>query len=227
MTKAQIRERLLKLCDSRLPLESCKPFSDKDLVPDLINFIASFPSFSSKLFDIHGNVTFLGSRLGRGEVLLYFIYDNLTLGGSTSSIDCFVDEKPSFEIKCAKKDGDGYSDVLLGIDEVESSLTYFYKILKLFDKARQSGKLPIPSNFVNISKTKLQALSEIYPVTKKLEEEYFVDLLNSPIGNKKFLIFDKQTRLPVFYGYLKRKNLKIDRVSGGLVRLSFIFENHD
>jgi hypothetical protein len=225
--KNQIREKLLKHAkiDSS-PLSHCTNFDDSSLVPTVTNFIAAYPSFSRYLFNIHGHVPHLGSRLGRGEVLIYFLFNDVELGGSSSSIDCFVNNAPAFEIKTADKEGEKYTNFMLGIDEVQASLKYFYRTLKLFEKAERAGKLLIPPHFVNISKSKIEELKEACPIAcKRSEEKYFHDLLSGPVGKKKFLIFDKETLLPVFYGYFKKSNLKLERISGGLVRLSYWFNS--
>jgi hypothetical protein len=199
-------------------------YDDDMLVSSITNFIAAYPAFAHKLYDLHGHVPHLGNRLGRGEVLVYFIFDDIELGGSSSSIDCFVNGQPAFEIKSAKKSGNRYLDFMLGIDEVQASLKYFYRTLKLFEKAEKSGKLLIPPSFVNITKSKLDELITAYPVAyKRSEERYFWDLLEGPIGTKKFLILDRHVMLPVFYGHFRRENLKLERISGGLVRLSYHF----
>lgn len=208
----------------RSPLSHCTKFDDSLLVPTIANFVAAYPSFAKQLFNIHGHVPHLGDRLGRGEVLIYFLFDDIELGGSSSSIDCFIDGAPTFEIKSATKEGEKYTNFMLGIDEVQASLKYFYRILKLFEKAEKAGKLLIPQNFANISKSKIEALKVACPIAyNRSEEKYYAELLAGPIGSKKFLIFDKETVLPVFYGNFQRSNLKLERISGGLVRLSYWF----
>ena len=225
-TKSQIREKLLKQFNGNdlSPLSHCTKFDDDRLVSIIMNFIAAFPAFSHKLYDHHGQILHLGSRLGRGEVLVYFIFDDIDLGGSSSSIDCFVNGNPVLEIKSAKKEGEKYVNFMLGIDEVPASLKYFYRTLKLFEKAEKAKKLLIPQSFVNIAKSKIEELKTVSPKSyKNSEEKYFEDLLNGPIGTKKFLILDRDIILPVFYGYFVRDNLKLERISGGLVRLSYHF----
>lgn len=223
LSKKQIRERLLKLNGKdATPLTHCVKFDDDKLVSVVANFIAAFPTFAAKLYDVHGHVPHLGSRLGRGEVLIYFIFDDIELGGSSSSIDCFVNGAPIFEIKSALREGEKYTNFLLGIDEVPASLKYFYRTLKLFEKAEKLKKMLIPQNFANIGKSKIEELKIACPVAyKRSEERYFEDLLSGPVGAKKYLILDRHVMLPVFYGYLRREHLKLERISGGLVRLSY------
>lgn len=223
-----LRKSLLKRfnADDLSPLSSIQVKLDEELLlPSLINFIAAYPAFSRHLFDLHGHVPHLGSRLGRGEVLVWFLFDDVVLGGSSSSYDIIIDGVPRFEIKCAKKEGERYRDFMLGIGEVPASLRFFYRLLKLFEKNDVLGKLPIPQNFANISKSKLEELKQISEVAyKRIEEKYFEELLSGPVCKKKYLIFDKATSYPIYFGYLKREQLKLERVSGGLTRLSFNFE---
>lgn len=225
MLKQQFRERLLQQHNNgdMSPLSHVKRLDEQTLVTDIINFVASFPRFARHMFDIHGQVHPLGSHLGRGEVLIYFLFDGVTLGGVSSSIDVFVDEVPAFEIKCATREGERYTHFKLGIDEVQASLQHFYRVLKLFVKAEKHNKLLIPQNFANITKRKIDQLRDAYPVSyRRSEEQYFRDLFAGPIGQKKYLVFDRDTMLPVFFGQFQARHLQIERVSGGLVRLSLI-----
>jgi hypothetical protein len=229
MNKKQIRDRLLNKFNKKnpSPLQLTRNVDDGSLIiPTITNFIAAHPAFSRKLFDCHGSVPHLGNRLGRGEVLFYFIFDDVELGGSSSSIDVYkvVNEvkQPFLEIKCATPEGERYLNFFMGMDEVPSSLKFFYRILKMFEKNDRLGKMLLPTNFAHISKTKLEELKTVSPqLYKKAEEAYFADLINGPIGRKVFLIFDQITMLPIYHGLMVREQLKIERVSGGLTRLSF------
>lgn len=229
MNKQQIRERLLRRFNKKdlSPLQLTSKINGGSLiVPTITNFIAAHPAFSRKLFDYHGNIPHLGNRLGRGEVLFYFIFDDIDLGGSSSSIDVFKVENgvrsPFLEIKCAYLEGDRYVDFFMGMDEVPASLRFFYRILKIFDKNDRLGKMLLPVNFAHISKTKLEELKTVSPnLYHKAERAYFSDLMNGPIGKKVFVVFDQTTTLPIFHGLMTREQLRIERVSGGLTRLSF------
>lgn len=206
-----------------LPLSHVKPQLNEDqLVIDLTNFTAHFPRLSRALFDEHGNVDGLGSRLGRGEVLVYFLYDDVELGGSMSSVDIHIKGRPRVEVKCAKRIGEKYTNFMLGIDEVPASLKFFYRLLKLFEKYDRSGKLMLPENFANISRTKLEELRIITPQEyAELEVKYLHELLSGKVGHKKYLFFDTDLGLPFFFGKFTAEMLKIERISGGLTRLWF------
>lgn len=229
MTKQQIRDRLLRKFNKKnpSPLQLIGKIGDGSMIiPMITNFIAAHPAFSRKLFDYHGNVPHLGNRLGRGEILFYFIFDDIELGGSSSSIDVFkVDNgvRESFlEIKSATREGDRYLNFMLGMDEVPASLKFFYRILKLFEKNDRLGKLLLPTNFAHISKTKLEELRTVSPISfKKAEDQYLTDLINGPVGKKIYLIYDQETMLPIHHGKLSKEQVKIERISGGLTRLSF------
>lgn len=230
LTKQQIRERLLKKYNKKdlspLLLTS-KLNGGKLIVPTITNFVAAHPAFSRRLFELHGHVPTLGNRLGRGEVLFYFIFDDVELGGSSSSIDVFqVDEhghrRPYLEIKCATREGERYLNFFMGMEEVPASLKFFYRLLKLFEKNDRAGKLLLPPSFAHISKSKIEELKTVSPQAyKNAEERYLDDLIASPIGRKKFVIFDRDTMLPIFCGVMSREQLTVERISGGLTRLSF------
>ena len=230
MNKQQVRDRLLRRFNKKnpAPLQLTGKINGGHLVvPMITNFVAAHPALSRKLFDYHGSVPGLGNRLGRGEVLFYFIFDDVELGGSSSSIDVFKvaadgSRSPFLEIKCATQEGDRYLNFFMGMDEVHASLKFFYRILRIFEKNDRLGKMLLPTNFAHISKTKLEELKTVSPqLYRRAEDSYFTELMNGPIGKKIFLIYDQSTMLPIFHGLMSREQLKIERVSGGLTRLSF------
>jgi hypothetical protein len=222
--KKRLRDQYLKRFakNDKSALALVHPTLDETkLVADLLNFIAAYPDLARKLFDLHGHVPHLGSRLGRGEVLVWFLYEDVMLGGSSSNHDVLVNGDPRVEIKVATREGNHYDHFLMGLDEVPSSLRFFYKLLKLFEKNDRNGKIALPQNFANINKSKIDELKVVSLISyKHLEDKYFEDLLAGKIGQKTFLFFDQVTNMPIFFGKLKRENLKLTRISGGLVRVS-------
>lgn len=223
LTKDRVRAKLLRQVKWYGEVKGFAPhLTSRTLLPGLTNFIASYPSLSRELFDLHGSVRPLGTRLGRGEVLVYFIFDDAELGGCSSKIDVLVNGEPHLEIKCAARSGKRYHSFFLGIDEVQPSLKLFYKLLKLYERNDKRGKLLLPANFANISKSKLTELQQVSPAAyARALNAYFDDLFETPIADRRYLFFDTATGLPVYHGKLSRKQLQLERVSGGLTRLSF------
>lgn len=205
------------------PLNHVKEQLDESaLMADLTNFTAAYPRFSKNLFSISGQVE-SWHRLGKGEILIYFLYDDVDLGGHSSSVDIHIDGQPLIEVKCAKREGgDKYAHFMLGIDEVPASLKFFMSLLSLFEKMETAGKIIMPERYVNITRLQLDALHDVAPKEyAKLEKKYLKELLSSKVGQKKYIFFDTELGLPFFFGYFTHESLKIDRVSGGLTRLWF------
>lgn len=69
------------------------------------SFIKKHPETSKKLFNIKSE------HLGRGEVLCYFIFDNITLGGGKMDIDLLLNGEGIAEVKEVSPKGDGYGDI--------------------------------------------------------------------------------------------------------------------
>lgn len=224
-TKAAIRERLLKEHGTTLePLEHVKPLLiDDDLLPTLANFIAAHPTFARRLFDVHGRVADLGCGIGRGEVLIYFLYDEVTLGGTTSSIDIHLSGVPFFEVKAAWNRGNGiWADFRLGTDEFTASHRLVYQVVELMLRQETKGNIIVPEHFGNIPKTVLDRLRKLAPkAIKQAEDDYFKKLFSGRVGSKKFLFFDTKTALPVYYGKLEREMLYLERFSAGQTKLLF------
>lgn len=64
------------------------------------NFRSSFNAFTSKYPDISKRISDARpDGVGPGEMIAWFIFDNLTLGGKSSPIDLMVDGKPFAEMK--------------------------------------------------------------------------------------------------------------------------------
>jgi hypothetical protein len=227
LDKDHLRLKLTKFINSNdlTPLTACEQvFDSNTFLEKLFNFVGNYPSFSKALFNYHGSVPGLGQRIGRGEVLIWYLYDEVILGGASASTDIYIDGAPIIEVKSARRTGFRYTNFMLGIDEVEASFKFSYEVLKLFDKNARLGKLKLPTNFANVGKKKLEELKCISSAAyQRAEKKYFEDLIMGPVGQKTYVIFDAQTSLPVYYGKLKEKHLIIDRISGGLTRLSFDF----
>lgn len=199
-----------------------KDLDESKIIEDIVNFSARFPKLSEKLFDHSGHVQGIGTALGKGELLLYFIYDNVTLGGNSSSIDIHMNGVPYFEVKVAKKSVDSWVDFRLGADEFVAGHQLLGRVVELALKQEAKGKFVMPENFSNFPKSKLEELRLLNPKAMKIIEElYFERLFTGRVGSKSFLFFDIVTRLPFFYGKLSRSIVELERLSQGQSRLMF------
>lgn len=205
------------------PLNFVVPvLTDDDLIPAIMNFIAAFPAFSRKLFSIHGTVDELGCGIGRGEVLIYFIFDDVTLGGTTSSIDIHVSGIPYLEVKAVNRQGKTWVDLRLGTDEFMASHQLLYQVVQLLLKHERKGNLTVPEHFGNIPKSTLEKLRGLgAKAMKTAEENYFDRLFNGKVGLKRYIFFDIETMLPIYHGRLERMQLQLDRFSMGQTKLLF------
>lgn len=205
------------------PLKHITPvLTDDDLIPVLMNFIAAFPAFSRKLFTMHGTIDDLGSGIGRGEVLIYFIFDDVTLGGTTSSIDIHVTGIPYLEVKAVNRSGQNWVDLRLGTDEFMASHHLLYRVVQLLLKHERKGSITVPEHFGNIPKSTLDKLRSLSAkAMKTAEEDYFNRLFNGKVGTKRYIFFDIETMLPIYIGRLERVQLQLDRFSMGQTKLLF------
>lgn len=203
-------------------LHTVPTLTDDDLVPQVTNFMAAYPSLANKLFDIHGHIPELGSGIGKGELIIYFLYDDVTLGGNVSSIDVHVSGLPYLEVKAARRQGEVWADFRLGTDEFMASHELLAKVVKLLLRADQRGQVVAPEHLGNIPKSLLDELRRLSPAAMlAAEESYYDKLFKGRVGSKRFLFFDTQTRLPVFYGLMARPMLKLERFSAGQTKLLF------
>jgi len=224
-TKGEARQYLLdKYSPNDLsPLMWTCPFISLDnVLPTVTNFIANNPAFASKVFEEHGSSKFFGERIGRGEVLVYFIYDYIELGGASSSTDILVDGEPFAEVKSARRVGDSYSSFMLGTDEILPSFNFVQVITKLLIKLSKQKLLKMPDNPMHVSKNLLDHIRQLAPEqVAKAEDTYFNELFKTSIGSKPYLFFDQATNLPIAFTVLDRTKLEIERISSGLTRVLF------
>jgi hypothetical protein len=193
-----------------------------ELIQDIMNFTAAFPALGKVLFNSAGRIDGIGHGIGCGEMLIYFIYDDVTLGGTTSSIDIHQAGKPVLEIKCARKRGDTWQDFRLGSDEWMAGNKFLTGLIKLLTDLDNRSLLLLPENLGNIPRSIIEQVCLLEPIGyHNLEETYFTELLRGPMGGKQFLFFDTETRLPIYQGYITRKQLSFERFSGGLAKLQF------
>lgn len=199
-----------------------KPLVGSNVIEDVVNFSAKFPALSHKLFDYSGTIPEIGTALGKGELLLYFLYDNVTLGGNSSSIDIHINGVPYFEVKVARHQGQAWVDFRLGTDEFVAGHQLIGRVVELALKAEAKGKFVMPENFGNFSKSKLNELRALSAhAMRTAEEQYFKRLFSGRVGSKFFLFFDIVTRLPFYYGKLSRELVELERLSLGQSRLQF------
>lgn len=223
--KSKLRRYLLeRLGQGEDPLASTLPkLDDETLVTDITHFTAVHPLFSKKLFNISGQVDGFGHGIGRGELLIYFLYDDVTLGASTSSIDVHCSGIPYVEVKVARRRPNGvWTDFRLGTDEWTASHHLLGHVVEQVIRLDAKDKLIAPENLGNIPKSMLDELRRLSPkATRAAEEAYYERLFAGRIGSKRFLFFDSDTRLPIYYGKLKRSQLSLERFSSGQAKLLF------
>jgi hypothetical protein len=223
-TKEEARKYLIeKYSADNSPLNWTQPsISLNNLLPVLTTFIANNPSFASNIFEEHGSSKMFGERIGRGEVLIYFIFDDVELGGAKSSTDILVNGRPMVEVKSARRVGDRYNSFMLGTDEILPSFNFVQAITKVMMGLSAESKFVMPDNPMHVSKNLLDNLRELSPDDVKIAEQvYFEQLFKTSIGSKPYLIFDQATNLPIALTKLNRKKLEIERISSGMTRVSF------
>lgn len=223
--KRRLRQQLLhRLGHDETPLSLTLPrLDDETLVTDITHFTAAYPSFSKRLFNICGQVDGFGHGIGKGELLVYFLYDDVTLGASTSSIDVHCSGIPYVEVKVARRKPNGvWADFRLGTDEWTASHHLLGHVVEQVIRLDAKSKLVAPEHLGNIPKSMLDELRRLSPkATRAAEEAYYERLFAGRIGSKRFLFFDSDTRLPIYYGKLKRAQLSLERFSSGQAKLLF------
>jgi hypothetical protein len=225
LSKQELRQKWLYQFNKgdQSPLSNTTPtLIDADIVPQIINFMGEYPSFAQQLFLMSGSIDGLGNGIGKGEVLIYFLVDNVTLGGVSSSIDIHVAGIPYLEVKAISRSGENWVDLWFGTDEFTASHHLLLTIVQTMLKQEQKGNIVVPEHFGNIPKRTLERLRSLSPKSiKTAEKNYFDKLFSGKVGTKKFIIFDVENALPIYYGHLDRSQLKLERFSMGQTKMIF------
>ena len=99
--KEEGRIKLAKL--SGLSLEEARPYfrkaTDSNVVAAYNEFVSKFPHSAAAMNNAKGD------GIGPGEVIFYFLFDNVGVGGKNSPIDLFKDGKPWAEAKAGPVTG--------------------------------------------------------------------------------------------------------------------------
>ena len=154
--KAEIRRRIT----SALKLEYWEVegfFFDPSLsdTKSKINlFVESFPLESKQLL----NMSLSG--IGPGEILLYFLCDNLSLSGFKSQIDASVNGKPFVEVKAVRPSNkpNWYYDFRFGVDASEPNHQFLFEVRNFVNHTNNPALL---ENELEITRTKITELRKI------------------------------------------------------------------
>lgn len=116
-------------------------------------FVEAYPIESVQILNISYN------GFGPGEVLLYFLCDNLTLSGYSSQIDTFVNSSPFAEVKAIQQMFEGvHGDFRFGGFADEANHAFLQDVRRFIDHTGNSAILP---NELEISRRKITELRKI------------------------------------------------------------------
>lgn len=130
--KQKGREALLKAAGlSAQDFAKMQPYFKKatagNLMPAYNAFIDAFPAAASKL-----NAT-KPEGVGPGEMVLYFVFDNIGIGGKNSSIDIYLDGKEFAETKGGRKRGGSELNNFKVTKDGDKAVTQLLKDLAKFN----------------------------------------------------------------------------------------------
>lgn len=207
------------------PLAGTKPtLNEQTLVNDVYEFWSAHPEFYQRLFHAKED-RLLGFPMGKGELLLYFIFDDAQLGGPTSPIDLLkhdpqVGSVAFAEVKAAKRYADGrMHSFRLGSEAAAASYLLTQGVHELL--ARKGQKFTADLGIEMHTEVKRSVMKKLWrdPDFQDLERRYYELLLSGVLGTHPVVFFDTATGMIVSFKRLKRENLQLERISGGQARL--------
>ena len=133
-------------------------YFDPTAVPNVLTkinyFVDSFPIESKKLLNLSVN------GLGPGEILLYFLCENLTLSGYKSQIDASVSGVPFAEVKGVLPDvkNSVFYDFRFGVDASEPNHRFLFNVRNFVNHTNNPTLL---ENELEITRKKIAELRKI------------------------------------------------------------------
>ena len=117
-------------------------------------FVESFPAESKKLLN------FSPAGLGPGEILLYFLCDDLVLSGFKSQIDASINGIPFAEVKAVRPSNkpDWYYDFRFGVDASEPNHQFLAEVNNFVNHTNNPALL---ESELEITRTKITELRKI------------------------------------------------------------------
>ena len=175
MLKTKIREELLNCYNhGNDEILKCikKKCRAKYLVTELLEFKDKFPSFYNRVFKLSSHKG-LPSGLGHGELLIYFLYDDIELSGYKNSADLIKNGKKFLEVKTVKLTKEYYYDFRLGPEVRELSRIFIEELKKLKDKFKEyTGDSPDIINWEEIPKRVLDYIDGFGDLNDKIIESH-------------------------------------------------------
>lgn len=130
------------------------PLNFPDVSSKINYFVESFPLESKKLLNLSIN------GLGPGEILLYFLCENLTLSGYKSQIDASVNGKQFAEVKAVipSNKPSWYYDFRFGVNASEPNHQFLLDVKNFVNHTNNPALL---ENELEITRTKISELRKI------------------------------------------------------------------
>lgn len=226
-TKKQHRLALLdRLCGGDpAPLQSTKPaLNEQTFVDDVYAFWSAHPDLYQRLFHTKED-KLLGFPMGKGELLLYFIFDDAQLGGPMSPIDLLkhdpqVGSIAFAEVKAAKRYADGrMHSFRLGHEAAAASYVLTQGLHELLQ--RKGQKYAADLGIVRHTDVKRSVMKLLWKDLdfQALERKFYDALLRGALGTNPVVFFDAETGMIITFRRLQRRHLQLERISGGQARL--------
>jgi hypothetical protein len=139
--KEDVRKRLAK--SEKFDYEATKgafvPASAGSIVSKLNAFRKKHPEATDKLYNL------TTTHIGRGEILAYYIFNNITLGGAGSSTDLLIKGEGFAEVKEVKKIGTGWGNIRFETSSRQADLVLAKDIEYFAEKYEEITGEKLPS----------------------------------------------------------------------------------
>ena len=207
------------------PLSSTvRELNEQTFVDDVYAFWSAHPDLYQRLFHVKED-KLLGFPMGKGELLLYFIFDDAQLGGPSSPIDLLKFDAQcgaiSFaEVKAAKRFADGrMHSFRLGSEAANASYVLTQGLHELMSRKGQKFAQDLGITRHTEVKRSIMKLLWKDPDFQALERKFYDNLLQGVLGTHPVVFFDSETGLIITFRRLQRRHLQLERISGGQARL--------
>lgn len=221
VAKDRLRKKLARRFKDRLP-EMERYFAvatPRNFLRKYNAFVEAFPE------EAHAIDAQRPDGVGPGETLASFIFDNITVGGKSSSIDLFLDGQPWAEVKAGEAGGGGIQDFKLDTENAQSTKSLLKNLGDFNAEFRRLTGEDLP-NWKGAGEAGTGALRDWRKLDlvdlggrdrnstiDEIEDDWFASVEDSYVRDKLFMLVHRKSLRAFYFGRLAAEMVDLLRTT--------------
>jgi len=186
------------------------------------SFLAEFPGECEKID------SYKSDGVGPGELIAYFIFNNITIGGGSSPIDLFLDGEPFAEVKAGDGSGDRVQDFKLDTEHSKSSKILLKNLGDFNDEYRRLTGEDLPNwngagdaattalrQWRGVDLAALGSEDDDLNTIDDIEDNWVAAILDAYVRDKYFMLVNRKTLRVNYFGQLGVEMVDLLRTTRG------------